>query len=269
MLLVRRRIFGVGRRGSGVVVAVSFRDFIDRARPRWTYPKGPGSRADFMAEKAPTAPRLKFRTSALLFGEGKPFFAEDRPRKVYSAGLEASPAPDPALLLARQSRVEAPLSGRYAEVERSLRAEMRALDSVEMGNASIIAADLGRALLDRVIASSTEGLARMALWGTALGAVAFGAGFWLRASSGAAVDPFGYGAIYFAAGLVGAVFIAAAALAAGASAKRDFAKGADNLAALVERTTGEFPPASSPCAQPCGRRPASWARRSPRRARRA
>jgi hypothetical protein len=230
-------------------VAVRFREIvdqafgplgeaIDRVRPRWTYAKGPKSRADRLpraaaaASPAPAKVKLRFEPRALFFGDGAA-----RPRQVRAAGLEASP-PDPSKILFPAPAARA-WSPRQAEVAASLRAELASFGPAgtdEARSAAAIGDDLGQALLDRAIATSTERLARMALWTAGLGAVAFAAGSIL--SRGA--DPFGFGALYFGAGFLGALVICAVALAAGRAATARFDRGQQNFSALVARTTGEF-----------------------------
>lgn len=216
-------------------LAKAIGDGVASIRPRWTYARGPKSRADLIVQSDPPAPvpakiRLRFAPGALFLGE-----AAARPRRLHGAGVGNAAPPDPSKILLRGPAPRT-LSPRQAEVERSLRADLGSDAGPESGDTAVIAGDLGQALLDRAIASSTESLARIGLWGAGLGAIAFGAGAFF--SGGA--DPFGYGAVYFGAGFIGALMISAAALAAGGSAKARFIKGQQKLASLVERTTGEF-----------------------------
>lgn len=210
-------------------------DGVASIRPRWTYARGPKSRADRLPRESATAPaapkiKLRFEPRALFLGE-----AAARPRKLYAGGVKNAAAPDPAKILLRAPALRT-LSPRQIEVERTLREEIVADAGTESDDTAVVAGDLGQALLDRAIASSTESLARIALWGAGLGALAFSAGAFL--SGGA--DPFGYGAVYFGAAFIGSLMISAATLAAGGAAKARFMKGQQNLASLVERTTGEF-----------------------------
>lgn len=226
----------IGARASRV--AKAFGDGVAAARPRWTYPKGPKSRADLPVAPSPAfkpaKARLRFEPKALFFGES------DRPRKLYAAGLEAGAAPDPAKILARESFVAPTVSPRHAEIERSLREEARSLGSAEAEGSASITGDLGKALLARLTASSVEGLSRVALWGTGVGALVLAAGWSWRLSTGAIADPFSYGAIAFAAGFVVAFATLAAARAAGADATGRFEKTQADFSSVVERATGEF-----------------------------